>query len=176
MLKKIALAVAVVVAALLAFAATRPDSFRVQRSISIKASPAKVFALLNDFNSWQSWSPWEKLDPAMKRTISEPAKGKGAVYGWEGNKDVGRGRMEIMESDAPNRLVIKLDFFEPMESSSVTEFLLENQDGTTFVTWSMSGPMNYLSKVIGVFCNMDKMIGKDFEAGLNNLKTLGEKK
>lgn len=175
MFKKIALAVVVLVAAVLLFAATRPDSFRVQRSTSIKAPAEKIFPLIADFHAWGAWSPWEKLDPTMKRTHSGAPSGKGAVYAWDGNNEVGAGRMEIAEVSAPSRLTIKLDFSRPMEGHNTAEFTLVPKGDGSEVTWAMFGPNPYLSKLIGLFLDMDKMIGKDFEAGLANLKALAEK-
>ena len=175
MFKKIAIVVAVLIAALLVFAATKPDTFRVQRAASIKAPPEKVFALLNDFQRWEAWSPWEKKDPAMKRTFSVVTSGKGAQYAWEGDKEVGQGRMEIAESVPPSKLAIKLDFLKPFEAHNTVEFTLEPKGDATNVTWAMQGDAPYLAKVVHVFIDMDKMVGKDFEAGLANLKTLAEK-
>jgi uncharacterized protein YndB with AHSA1/START domain len=173
-IKKIAIAVVVLLAALLIYAATQPDTFRIQRATSIKAPPEKIFAVLNDFMRWEAWSPWEKKDPAMKRTFSAVTSGKGAVYAWEGNSDVGQGRMEIAESVAPSKVAIKLDFVKPFETHNMVEFTLEPKGDSTNVTWAMQGPMPYISKLITVFVNMDSMVGKDFEAGLANLKAVAE--
>lgn len=175
MLKKIAISVVVLVAAFLAYAATRPDTFRVERATSIKAPPEKIFALINDLHSWGNWSPYEKKDPAMKKTISGAPSGKGAVYEWEGNKEIGKGRMEITETSPPSRVSMRLDFAEPFEAHNAVDFTLVPQGGATNVTWAIHGPSPFLSKVIGIFCNMDSMIGKDFEAGLASLKALAEK-
>jgi uncharacterized protein YndB with AHSA1/START domain len=175
MLKKIAIGVAVVVAAVLGFAMTKPDSFRVQRTMKIKAPPEKIFPLINDFHSWASWSPWEKLDPAMRRTNSGAAMGQGAVYEWEGNAKVGKGRMEITEVSPPTKVTVKLDFLKPIEGHNIAEFTLEPQGDSTSVTWVMRGPTPFLSKVVQVFISMDSMIGKEFEAGLGNLKSIAEK-
>jgi len=166
---------AVVLAGILIFAATKPDIFRVQRSTSINAPPEKIFPLINEFDRWGTWSPYEKRDPAMKRSRSGPSSGKGAVYGWEGNSQIGTGRMEIMEALPPSKIVIKLDFLKPFEAHNTAEFTLEGKGDTTSVTWAMHGPANYISKLMGVFIGMDSMIGKDFEAGLANLKTVAEK-
>jgi hypothetical protein len=174
MFKKIALAVVVVIVAVLAYAATRPGSLHVQRAASIKATPDKIAPLITDFHRWSAWSPYEKVDPAMKRTYSGAANGKGAVYEWEGNGDVGQGRMEITDT-SPSRVTIKLDFIKPFEGHNVAEFALVPQGDTTNVTWSMAGPTPYLGKLIGVFINMDTMIGKDFETGLANMKAIAEK-
>ncbi len=174
MIKRIAIAVVVVLSALLIYAATQPDTFRIQRATSIKAPPERIFAVLNDFLRWDTWSPWEKKDPAMKRTFSAVTSGKGAVYAWEGNRDVGQGRMEIAESVAPSKVAIKLDFVKPFEAHNIVEFTLEPKGDSTNVTWAMQGPMLYISKLITVFVSMDSMVGKDFEAGLANLKTVTE--
>ena len=175
MLKTIAIVVVVLVGALLAFAATKPDTFRVQRAASIKAPPEKIFPLINDLHSWGAWSPWEKLDPAMKRTHSGAASGKGAVYQWEGNGEVGAGRMEIVEASPPSAVRIKLDFLKPFEAHNFAEFTLEPKGDATNVTWTMYGPNTYVSKLMSVFFNMDSMVGKYFESGLANLKAATEK-
>lgn len=175
MFKKIAIVVVVLVAVLLAYAATKPDSFRVQRTATIQAPPEKIFALLNDLHSWGSWSPWEKLDPNMKRTYSGAPSGKGAAYAWEGNSKVGAGRMEITDTSAPSKITIQLDFLKPFEGHNIAEFTLEPQGSSTKVTWAMYGPSPYITKVICVFISMDSMVGKDFETGLANLKTVAEK-
>jgi uncharacterized protein YndB with AHSA1/START domain len=175
MFKIIAIVVAVLIAGVLGFAATRPDAFRVERAVTIKAPPAKIYPYLDDFNRWAVWSPWEKLDPSMKRTFSGAPSGKGAAYAWEGNSKVGAGRMEIIESRPASKLLIKLDFLEPFEGHNTAEYTLEPAGDGTRVTWAMYGPAPYVSKLMGVFISMDKMIGKDFEAGLANLKAAAEK-
>ena len=174
MIKTIAIVIVIALAATLGYAATRPDTFRVQRTISIKAPPEKILAQVNNFHDWNSWSPYEKMDPAMKRTFSGAASGPGAVYAWDGNGDAGAGRMEIKEA-SPSKTVIKLDFSKPFEASNVAEFSVDTQGDSSNVTWAMYGPAPYISKVMGLFFNMDSMIGKDFEAGLANLKTVAEK-
>lgn len=178
MLKTIAIigvVIVVVAAALLVYAATKPDTLRVTRATSIKAPPEKIFALINDFRIWGSWSPYEKKDPAMKRTLSGIASGKGAVYAWEGDKNVGTGRMEITDTSPPSKVTIKLDFVKPFEAHNIVNFTLDRQGDSTKVTWDMQGRTPYIGKVIGIFIDMDNMIGKDFEDGLANLKTLAEK-
>lgn len=175
MLKKIALAVLAIVAIILGMAAMKPDTFSVKRVVSIKAPPEKIAPLLTDFHQWASWSPWEHLDPAMKRTFSGAPSGKGAIYEWEGNKDVGKGRMEVLDASTPAKTVIKLDFLQPFESHNTTEFTLVPQGDTTQVTWDMTGPMPFISKIMSVFASMDSMIGKDFEKGLANMKAAAEK-
>ncbi len=173
-LKIIGVAFVVVVAAVLLFAATRPDTFRVQRATSIKAPPEKIAAVLGDFHGWQTWSPWEKLDPAMKRSYSGAAKGKGAVYAWQGNSEVGQGRMEITEA-APSRVALDLHFVKPFEAHNKVVFTLVPKGDSTEVTWNMQGPLPYMAKVVHMFFDMDNMVGKQFETGLANLKTLTEK-
>jgi uncharacterized protein YndB with AHSA1/START domain len=171
----IAVILAIAIAAVLVFAATKPDTLRVQRSIAINAPPERIFPLIADFHQWVTWSPYEQKDPAMKRTYSGAERGKGAVYAWDGDKNVGSGRMEILEASAPQKIVIKLDFFTPFEGHNTAEFTMLPQGDGTDVTWVMHGPANFMSRLIQVFINLDHMIGRDFEAGLANLKTLTEK-
>lgn len=171
----IAVVVLVAVAGVLAYAATKPDDFRVQRSASIKAPPDKIYGLIVDLHGWAAWSPYEKKDPAMKRTFSGAASGKGAVYEWDGDKNVGAGRMEIVEASAPSKVGIKLDFLKPFEGHNTAEFTMLPSGDSTTVTWAMYGPSPYVAKVMGTFFNMDRMIGDDFAAGLANLKTIAEK-
>jgi uncharacterized protein YndB with AHSA1/START domain len=164
-----------VVAAVLVYAATKPDIFRVERSATIKAPPDRIFAMINDLRGWGAWSPYEKKDPDMKRTFSGPPSGKGAVYAWDGDRNVGQGRMEIVETTAPSKVVIKLDFIRPFEAHNTAEFTMQPEADATRVTWAMHGPNLFIGKVIGTFLDMDKMVGKDFEDGLVNLKALAEK-
>ena len=175
MLKKIAIVVVVAIAAFLAFAATKPDTFQVQRSTVIKAPPDKIFALIQDFHHWGVWSPYEKRDPDMKRTYGGPESGKGSMYAWEGNSKVGAGRMEILDATAPSKVTIKLDFIKPFEGHNTAEFTMEPKGNNTVVTWAMYGPSAFMMKVMGIFMNMDNMIGNDFAVGLANLKTIAEK-
>ena len=175
MLKKIGLAVVCLIAAILILAAFKPSDFRVQRTATIQAPAEKIFPLINDYRNWPQWSPWEKLDPNMKRTFSGPQSGTGSVYEWDGNSQAGKGRMEITESVPSSRVAIKLDFIKPMEANDAVQFNLQPFGNSTTVTWTMSGPMSYPAKVMTVFMNMDKMIGKDFEAGLANMKAAAEK-
>jgi uncharacterized protein YndB with AHSA1/START domain len=174
-IKTIIIVVVVLIAGVLVFAATKPDTFRVQRAASIKAPPEKVFALINDFKRWDAWSPWEKKDPAMKRTWGAVTSGKGATYAWEGNKDVGQGSMEITESSPASKIALKLDFVKPFEAHNIVQFTLEPKGDTTNVTWAMQGPTPYFAKIIHVFIDMDSMVGKDFEAGLASMKAVAEK-
>ena len=171
----IAVILAIAIAAVLILAATKPGTLRVQRSVSIKAPPEGIFPLISDFHQWRSWSPYEQKDPAMKRAYSGAERGKGAVYAWDGDKNVGSGRMEILEASAPQKIVIKLDFFTPFEGHNTAEFTMLPQGDGTHVTWLMHGPARFLTRLIQVFMNLDNMIGRDFEAGLANLKTITEK-
>ena len=171
----VAVVLAIAIAAVLIFAATKPDTFQVQRAISIRAPADRIFPLINDFHQWRSWSPYEDRDPALKRTYGGADSGKGAVYAWDGNKNVGSGRMEILETSVPSRILIKLDFFKPFEGHNTAEFTMLPQGDATHLTWTMTGPAVFLSKVMQVFMNLDRMIGRDFETGLANLKKLTEK-
>jgi hypothetical protein len=164
-----------VVGTVLAYAATKPDVFRVQRTASIKAPPEKIFPLINDFRSWGSWSPYEHKDPAMKKTYSGASAGKGAVYAWDGDKNVGSGRIEIADTAPPNKVMIKLDMVKPFAAHNNVEFRLEPRGDTTDVTWAMNGQTPYMAKILHVFLDMDRMVGQDFEAGLASLKTIAEK-
>ena len=174
MFKAIAIVVVILIAALLIYAATKPDTFRVQRSASIQAPPEKIFPLVNDLHNHAAWSPWEKKDPAMKRTHSGAASGKGAVYEWDGNKEIGKGRMEITESSPPSKVVMAMHFIEPFEAHNTAELTLEPKGDSTYVTWAIYGPQPYLAKLMHLFFNMDSMIGKEFEAGLSSLKAITE--
>ncbi|MEY4911602.1 MAG: hypothetical protein RL761_1265 [Pseudomonadota bacterium] len=174
MFKIVAIIIALIIAAILIYASTKPDDFRLQRSTTIKASPEKISAYLTDFKQWAAWSPWEEKDPTMKRTFSGTATGKGTVYGWEGNKNVGTGRMEILDVQ-PQKVTIKLDFLSPFEAHNTAEFTLQPEGDSTKLTWSMFGPANYMSKVMTTVMSMDKMVGPDFETGLAKLKAAAEK-
>ncbi len=175
MLKILLAIIVVAVIGVLGLASSKPDTFTVTRSASIKAPPEKIFALINDFHHWDAWSPWEKRDLAMKKTLSGADSGVGAVYEWEGNSEVGAGRMEIVNATPSSHIAIKLDFLKPIEGHNVAEFTLTPQGDTTNVTWDMTGPTPFISKVMQVFVSMDKMVGADFETGLSNLKALAEK-
>jgi uncharacterized protein YndB with AHSA1/START domain len=175
MLKFIGIIVVLLIVGVLLTAATRPDTFIVQRTAVIKAPPDKVFPYINDFERWTAWSPWEKKDPAMKRSYGAAKSGKGAKYAWEGNSEVGQGSMEIAESVAPQRVALRLDFVKPFEAHNNVEFVLKPEGGATRVSWRMEGPVPYLAKIVHLFMNMDKMVGGDFEAGLANLKAAAER-
>jgi len=171
----IAIVLAIAIAIVLILAAAKPNTFSVRRETTVKAPPEKIFPLINDFHQWGTWSPYESKDPAMKRIYSGAASGKGAVYAWEGNKNVGSGRMEILDAPAPSKVIIKLDFFTPFEGHNTAEFTMLPQGDATRLTWLMHGPAPFISKLMQVFMNMDRMIGKDFEVGLANLKQLTQK-
>ena len=167
--------VIVLIGGLLIYAATRPDEFRVERSMAISAPPDRVFSSINDFHLWTGWSSWEKIDPELKRSYSGAASGRGAIYEWEGNNKAGKGRMEITETSSPSRVLIKLDFEKPFKANNMVEFVLESAGDSTKVTWSMTGRSPFMMKVMGILMNMDRMVGGDFEKGLANLKALAEK-
>jgi uncharacterized protein YndB with AHSA1/START domain len=171
----IAVLLALAIAVVLILASRKPDTLRVQRTAAIHAPPEKIFPLISDFHQWRAWSPYEDRDPNLQRSYSGTANGRGAVYEWNGNKNVGSGRMEIVEAPPPGKVVIKLDFLKPFEAHNTAEFTLLPQGDTTNVTWLMHGPAPLMSKVMQVFMNMDNMIGKDFAAGLANLKRITEK-
>jgi hypothetical protein len=176
MFKAIFIILVVIIAGILIYASTKPDTFSVTRKLFIKASPEILFAEINDFNRWKAWSPWEKKDPNMTRTFSGAPAGVGTIYEWNGNNDVGQGRMEILESVVPQKIIIKLDFFKPFEAHNTAEFTFTPTPDGTLVNWEMRGANVYMGKLMSVFMDMDKMVGTDFEAGLVNLKQLTESK
>jgi uncharacterized protein YndB with AHSA1/START domain len=172
----LAIVAAVLIAALLGFAATKPDTLRIERSAVIQAPPEAIFPRIDDFRAWRAWSPYEQKDPAMQRTLSGATSGKGSVYEWSGDRNVGSGRMEILESTPPSKVVIQLDFATPFEAHNTALFTMEpSGGGATRVTWTMTGPNRYVGKLMSVFFDMDQMVGKDFEAGLAALKSITEK-
>lgn len=162
------------IAALLIVAALQAKVFSVSRAISITAKPEQIFLHINELKRWEAWSPWARMDPQMQKEYSGPAAGVGAAQAWNGNRKVGAGRMEILESQAPSRVAIQLEFIRPFKARNLAEFELSGQDGATRVTWRLSGPANFISRLMGIFISMDKMIGKDFEAGLAALKAVAE--
>lgn len=166
--------VVVAVAVVLGLAATKPSTFKYERKATIGAPPATVYANLDDFHRWSAWSPWEKLDPRLKREFSGPSQGVGATYNWHGNQDAGRGRMTITESKTPERLVIHLEFFEPFEGDNQTEFVLTPSAAGTDVSWVMTGPNTFVGKIFLVVADVDEMVGNDFDRGLANLKQVSE--
>jgi Polyketide cyclase / dehydrase and lipid transport len=175
MLKIIGIIIVFAIAAILIFAAMQPNSFRVQRSTTIKATPEKIFAAINDFHRWEAWSPWEKIDPAVKRAYSGTESGKGAVYAWEGNNDIGQGRMEIIDSIPSSKLLLKIEFIKPFAAINTVEFNLAQNGENTTITQAMYGPSPFISKLMGLFFSMDRMVGGKYEEGLATLKTIAEK-
>lgn len=174
MITIVLIVLAAAIATLLIVAASKPNIFRVERSAVIQATPDTVHSHIHDFHKWQAWSPWEKLDPELKRTYSGADAGTGTVYEWDGNKKAGAGRMEITESVPGQRVVIQLDFLKPFKASNTTQFAFEPHDGGTRVVWTMSGPQPFMFKLMGILFNMDAAVGKDFEAGLDALKKVSE--
>jgi uncharacterized protein YndB with AHSA1/START domain len=174
MILKILLVIAIPVALILLFAATRPNTFRTQRSLWINAPPEKIFALIDDFHNWNRWAPQDREDSTMKRNYSGPASGPGAVSEWQSSGSAGAGRMAIAQSTPPARIAIQTDFVKPFAAHNLNEFVLEPVGTGTRVTWTMEGSNLYVMKVMGVFVNMDRMMGKHFEAGLENLKSAAQ--
>jgi uncharacterized protein YndB with AHSA1/START domain len=173
-LLNLAIAAVVILVLLVVFVATRPTEFRVTRSTRVMAPPARVFARVNDFHQWEAWNPWGKMDPHMKQTYEGPPGGVGSVYSWVGNSQVGEGRMTVVESRPDELIQIKLEFFKPFAATNRAEFTFESEGAATTVTWSMSGERNFITKAIGLFMNMDKMIGGQFEKGLADMKAVVE--
>ena len=174
MLQILAIVLGTVVAVILVVAALQPSRFRMHRSIVIQAPAQRIYPHVADFRKWRAWSPWEELDPDLKRAYEGPESGKGAVYRWDGNKQAGAGRMEITEAASPTRVVIALDFTRPFEAHNTTEFDLASRGDATEVTWAMHGPQPFMFRVMSVFMSMDKLVGKDFEKGLARLKAVAE--
>jgi carbon monoxide dehydrogenase subunit G len=174
MLRWILAAGALLVALLLVVAARGPDTFRVERSTTIAAPPEAIFPLINDLRRWVEWSPYEGRDPALRRTYTGPESGPGAVYEWEGNRDVGRGRMRVADAAEPTRVRIDVHFLAPFEGRGTADFTLASRGDGTQVTWAMHGPNTFLGKVMGLFFSMDSMLGADFEQGLAQLRAAAE--
>lgn len=172
---KISGVIAVLLAALLVYAATLPDTFRVQRATTIEAPPERIFPLVNDFHAWDAWSPYLQKDPAMKKTFSGAAAGAGAIFEWDGNRDVGKGRVEITEASPSSKVAMRLHMAEPFNVENAVELILTPNGETTEVAWAMQGPLPYLSRILSVFIDMEDMVGRDFETGLANLKRLAER-
>ncbi len=167
--------IAIIIIAFLLFVSARPNTFSLVRSADIKAPPERVFAQINDFKNWKSWSPWEKMDPNMTRTYGGVTSGKGAKYSWIGNKQVGEGNMEITHSQPFTNMQLDLNFLKPFKASNVTEFTLTPSAAGTNIKWEMRGPLNLMMKLMHMFMNMDSMVGKDFDQGLANLRALVER-
>lgn len=166
--------IALIIAGILVYATTRPESFRVVRSLAMKATPEQIFPLINNLSRQSTWSPFEK-DPNMKRTITGPEEGTGAKYEWDGNRDVGAGRIQITGSTPPKHVAMRLEMSRPFKADNIVEFTLDPaQDGSTVVIWSMHGPQPYMAKLVSIFIDCDKMCGTEFEKGLASLKALVE--
>ena len=168
--------IVVLIAAFLLFAASRPNGFRVERTTRIKAPPEKIFPLIDNFHDWVAWSPYEKIDPALQRSYSGAERGQGAVYEWQGNNKVGKGRMEITQSSPPAKIVIALHFMKPFEARNTAEFTMAPEGDATSVTWAMHGSSPFMAKVMCIFMSMDNMVGKQFDEGLANLKAVAERR
>ncbi|MCI0639368.1 MAG: SRPBCC family protein [Gemmataceae bacterium] len=170
----ILIALAVIIIGFIVVVAMQPAEFRIVRTGTISAPTSAVFAEVNDFHKWQAWSPWEKLDPALKRTYEGSSVGTGAIYSWVGNKKVGEGRMTIIESRPSDLIRIKLEFLKPFKATNTTDFSFKPEGNQTVVTWDMTGKNNFIAKAFCMFMNMDKMVGGDFEKGLANMKSVVE--
>lgn len=170
----ILIGLAVLIAILLIVASTKPNTVRYERSTVINASPDKILPHIVDFRKWPAWSPWEKMDPAMKRDYSGASSGKGAKYAWSGNGKAGEGSMEVL-SVSPDAVNIDLRFIRPFKNDCVVWFRCAPEGTGTRLTWTMDGPQIFIGKVMGLFMNMDKMVGNDFEKGLADLKVQSEK-
>jgi carbon monoxide dehydrogenase subunit G len=168
--------VAVVIAALVAFIATRPPDCRYERTAQVSAPPDVVFSIINDLHQWGEWSPWEKRDPNMQKTFEGPSAGPGAIYIWNGNNDVGEGRLTILNAKPGEVVTMKLEFMRPFKATNEVNFKLAPSHGGTRVSWIMDGKRNFMMKAMSLFMNMDKMIGKDFEQGLASLNTVAQEK
>lgn len=175
MMKTLVISSIAVVAMVLGYAATRPDTFRVARSATVNAPPQVVHALINDLRQFNTWNPYEKKDPMMQGTYRGPAAGPGAAYDFRGDSDVGKGSIEIVSSAPAQNVTMKLDMLEPFEGHNIVEFTLAPRGTATEVTWAMHGPSPFMARLIGLFLDMDRMIGRDFEAGLSNLKARVER-
>ena len=175
MLKVIAIALLLIIVGVLLAAARKPDTFAITRSARIAAPPDAIFPLINDPQRFITWSPFEKKDPDMKRTFSGAPSGPGSIYDFDGDSQVGKGRLSIVDATAPSKVVMQLDMLKPIEGHNAIEFTMRPEGGATLVTWSMSGKMPFISKVMSVFIDMDKMVGTDFESGLESLKAIAEK-
>ncbi len=171
----ILLIIIAVITAFLIYGALQSADFSVSREANFNALPAKVFENINDFHKWSAWSPWEKMDPHLKRSFSGELSGIGSKYAWVGNKKVGEGNMEITHSEASKRMQLDLHFLKPFKADNVTEFTLTPNGRTTNMKWEMRGHRPFLFRVMGMFFNMDKIVGGDFENGLNNLREIVEK-
>ncbi len=163
-----------VIGVLLIVIATRPSDFRVTRSATMNATPAAVFAQVNDFHNWEAWSPWAKMDPNAKSTFEGPTSGTGSVFLWDGNKDVGAGSMTILQSEPNDRIHIKLAFVRPFAGTNDVYFTFKPEGEQTAVTWSMAGKNNFIAKAISLCIDCEKMVGQQYDKGLANIKSIVE--
>ena len=174
MLDIILILLVVIIVVFIVIVAMQPSDFRITRTTNMSVPVAVVFAQVNDFHKWEAWSPWEKMDPMLKKTFGGAPAGTGAVYSWVGNKKVGEGRMTILES-RPNEMIrIKLEFLKPFKATNTTDFTFKADGNQTAVRWSMTGKNNFFFKAFGLLMSMDKMVGKDFEKGLAQMKSVTE--
>jgi Polyketide cyclase / dehydrase and lipid transport len=169
---QIGIGVLVLVALVLAYIATRPGSCHIERSAQINAPADVVHSIINDLRQWGKWSPYDKRDPAMKKTFEGPSAGPGASYAWNGNNQVGEGRLTILQSKPGELVSMKLEFTRPFACNNQVNFILVPSGNGTRVTWAMDGKNRFMSKAMSLVMNMDKMVGKDFEQGLANLNTV----
>jgi hypothetical protein len=174
MVRKVLLGVVVALAALATFVASRPDDYRVQRSARIAAPVGVVYAHVVSLHRWEAWSPWAKLDPRMSVEYGGPEAGPGATYAWKGNRDVGEGRMTVLDAKPDAQVVLHLEFLAPMKDEATTTFDLAPAGGATEVTWSMSGKLGFIGKAMCMVSSMDRMVGPDFEKGLARLEAVAE--
>ncbi len=178
MIKKVILAalagIALAIVAFCVVVAIQPEDFKIERSATINAAPDKVFEQVNDFHKWEAWSPWAKLDPAMKTAYAGPASGVGSSYSWVGNNDVGEGKMTVTQSHPNEHIAIELEFIKPFAAKNLTEFVLKPEGSATKVTWTMAGKNNFVMKAFSLVMNMDKLVGADFEKGLEQMKNVVE--
>jgi carbon monoxide dehydrogenase subunit G len=175
-IKGVLLGLVALIAVLAIVIAMRPDDFKVSRSVTMAATPAAVFAQVNDFHNWEAWSPWAKTDLNAKCTYEGGSSGEGAIFRWDGNSDVGAGSMTILESQPSDRIHIKLDFIRPFAGTNDVEFTFKPAGDKTEVTWSMAGKNGFMGKAIGLFMDCEKMVGDQYEKGLANMQAIVEAK
>ncbi len=174
MIIKILMGLVVIVVVFAVIVALQPSGFRIARTATISAPGPAVFAQVNDFHNWEAWSPYAKLDPAMKKTYEGAPAGVGAIYTWAGNNEVGEGRTTITESRPSDLIRIKLEFVRPFAGTSTAEFTFRPEGDQTAVTWSLAGKNNFMAKAVHLFMNMERMVGGQFEKGLAQMKSVVE--
>jgi uncharacterized protein YndB with AHSA1/START domain len=174
--KKLLIVLALIAIVLVVVVALQPSQYRVERTATIAAPAPVVFAQVNDFHNWEAWSPWAKIDPAMKQAYEGAAAGTGAIYRWAGNTEVGEGRMTISESRPSDLIRVSLEFLKPFASTATAEFTFKPQGDQTVVTWSMTGGRNFMAKAVHLVLNIDRLIGEQFEKGLAQMKAVAEAK